>query len=75
MGVFDRALSVTGLSWEELIAKGIAKLYDELDGDKIVFEAVDNGIRISIACDDDEKKEAAMLWENNVKPELQGGSE
>jgi hypothetical protein len=70
--VLDRVMSVTGLDWRELVAKGIARLSEELDSEKMVFEVMSDGVRISIVCSEGEKREAADLWENYVRPELEG---
>jgi hypothetical protein len=72
--VTDKILSVTGLSWKELVGKGFARLSQELDSDKVIFEVMEDGVRISIVCDEEERKMAANLWEENVKPEMEGDS-
>lgn len=69
--VLDKVLSITGLDWRELVAKGISRLSDELDSEKMVFEVMSDGVRISIVCDEEEKREAADLWENYVRKELE----
>lgn len=73
MAVTDKILNLTGLSWQELVAKGFARLVNELDSDTTKFEVLDDGIRISIVCDEDEKREAAKLWKEEIQPELDGG--
>lgn len=70
MSVLDRALSVTGLSWQELVAKGVARLSNELDTDTVVFEVMEDGIRISMVCDEEGKREASKLWKNHIRPEM-----
>lgn len=72
MGVTDKILSVTGLSWQELVAKGFARLVSEIDGEKATLQVLQDGIRINIVCDEESKREAAELWTNHIQPELEG---
>jgi len=70
---FERILRIAGVEWEEVVAEGIERLGDELNSEKIIFEVLQDGVRISIVTDDEHKKKAKGLWEEYIEDKVNNG--
>jgi hypothetical protein len=71
MSRFETLLGMAPFGWKEAVASGVSYLAGELEADNVTFEVAQNGVRIGIVCDDDNKKKAAMFWKDHVQPSLE----
>lgn len=74
MSGFERIVSMSPYPWEELVAKGVSYLADELDADEVKFKVASNGVQIGIVCDSENREQADQFWNEYVKPNLEGDS-
>lgn len=70
---FESLVSMLPISWETALAKGLRYFTDRLDAERVQFDVANNGVVISIVCDEEAQRDAAEFWIEHVEPALEEG--
>jgi len=71
MSGFEKIMAMTPYPWEEIVAKGVGYLANELEAESVKFKVAKNGVQIGIECDEENQRQAAKFWEEYVTPNLE----
>jgi len=62
MSGFEKIIGMTPYPWQEIVAKGVGYLADELEANSVKFKVASNGVQIGIECDKENRRKAAEFW-------------